>query len=149
MLAQPVSYRGPAHTNCQPDNAVPVPRVNPGIPCHSAGRHCLANASHAVQADGGTAISLAFVRKESRHHPFVQVGPNEIVRGKVWDRVQFAGCCRPDIAARFVPRNDPWLLFTRNPRGPREALAEFELDAATRVGGLEPDHVPLHRAALG
>ena len=31
----------------------------------------------------------------------------------------------------------------------REALAEFELDAATRVGGLEPDHVPLHRAALG
>ena len=31
----------------------------------------------------------------------------------------------------------------------REALAEFELDAAARIGGLEADHVPLHRAALG
>ncbi len=31
----------------------------------------------------------------------------------------------------------------------RQLLAEFELDAATRVGGLEPDHVPLDSAALG
>src|SRR5438132_6162977 len=31
----------------------------------------------------------------------------------------------------------------------RETLAELELDAAARVGGLEPGHVPLHRAALG
>src|SRR5205814_7577727 len=31
----------------------------------------------------------------------------------------------------------------------REALAEFELDAAARISGLEADHVPLHRAALG
>src|SRR5207247_8237689 len=31
----------------------------------------------------------------------------------------------------------------------REALAEFELDAAARIGGLKPEHVPLYRAALG
>src|ERR1700730_13130441 len=31
----------------------------------------------------------------------------------------------------------------------RQALAEFELDAAAGISGLEPEHVPLHRAALG
>jgi hypothetical protein len=31
----------------------------------------------------------------------------------------------------------------------RCVASAFELDAATRVGSLEPDHVPLHRAALG
>src|SRR5438445_115949 len=31
----------------------------------------------------------------------------------------------------------------------RKALAELELDAAARIGGLEADHVPLDGAALG
>jgi hypothetical protein len=31
----------------------------------------------------------------------------------------------------------------------REALAQFEVDAAALIGGLEAEHVPLDRAALG